>query len=337
LWGGRSRWDGAVHPTNRDVLQCHTRTRPWRLMSDHRDAAIAAVAARQHAAFTRCQAEEVGFDRRSIRWRVECGQWHQRARDVFTLVGAPVTWRQRASAAVLEVGAGAWLSRRAAAALLGVPGFQQSGIEVVTKESVDHVVTLSRLHRSSLLPDHHTTVIDGIPCTTLARTLFDLAGCERPERVARAVDSSLNRLGLTIGHLEEVLALLGGRGRPGTRVTRAICDERGQGYVPPESELEALVDAVVAAAGERQLRRQVVLGDETVIGRVDFLDDEAWIVVEAQSRRFHSSWSDQVARMERHARLAALGYRVIEVTWWQLVHEPHTFIDLLRRARAVAA
>lgn len=239
--------------------------------------------------------------------------------------------------AVLEGGRGTVLSHRSAAALSGVPGFGKGRLETLRPESVDHVVRLSRLHRSSLLPPHHTTLIDGIPCTTVARTLFDLAAAERPARIVRAVDNALSQMGMTIGDLEEVFATLAGRGRAGTRVMRRILDDRGVGYVPVESELEALVDALVKAAGQDPLRRQVILGDDAPIGRVDFFDDRAQVVVEAQSRRYHSSWSAQVERMERHARLAALGIRVIEVSWWQLVNEPHVFIDVLRRARAVAA
>lgn len=306
-------------------------------MTDGRDAAIAAVAARQHASFSRRQAMEVGFDRRSVRWRLDSGRWDRLARDVFAMAGSPDTWRRRAMAAALEAGPGAVVSHRAAAALLRIPGYSAASLETTTRESVDHVVSLSRLHRSSLLPPNHTTVIEGIPCTSLPRTLFDLAGCERPARVARAVDNSLSQLGLTVGRLEEVLAVLAGSGRSGTRSMRRILDERCDGYVPTESELEALVVAVVEAAGEAPLRRQAVLGNDRLIGRVDFVDDRAKLVVEAQGRRYHSSWSDQVARMERHARLAADGYRVIEVTWWQLVEEPELFLDLLRRARSLAA
>lgn len=306
-------------------------------MRDQRDVDIAARAARQHSRFSRSQAYEVGFDRRSVRWRVEQGRWIRVARDVFAIGGSPDTWRAGAMAAVLEAGSSAVLGHRAAAALLGIPGYRQRRFETLTRESVDHVVSLSLLHRSSLLPDHHVTVIDGIPCTTLARTLFDLAGRDRAERVERAVDNALSQLGLTIGRLEQVFADLAGSGRAGTCTIRAILDERGEGYVPTESELEALVVSVVAAAGEPPLRRQVVLGDAAPIGRVDFVDEAAMLVVEAQSRRYHSSWSAQVERMERHARLAALGFRVIEVSWWQLVHKPQLFVDRLRRARATKA
>lgn len=306
-------------------------------MGDGRDAAIAELAAAQHGVFSRAQAYGVGFDRGSVRWRVERQRWLRRARDVFSLNGAPETWRARCSAAVLEVGAGAVLSHRAAAALLGIPGFREGPVETTTRECVDHEVTLSRLHRTSLLPAHHVTTVDGIPCTTLPRTLFALAGTERPARVSRAVDNAMSQLGLTIGRLEEVFADLARRGRPGTVVTRRILDERGEGYVPTESELEALLVAVVSAAGDPPLRRQAVLGDDRPIGRADFVDTAAMLVVEAQSRRYHSSWSSQVERMERHARLAALGYRVIEVTWWQLVDAPHDFVAVLRLARAAAA
>lgn len=307
-------------------------------MASEADLRLAAIAAEQHGVFSRSQAHDLGFRRDHIRSRVRRSAWERMARDVFRLPGTPQTWRQRVMAAVLEAGTGSVASHRSAAVLLGVPRMGESDVEVTHPECRDHRVTLSRLHQSSLLPPEHRTIVDGIPCTTLPRTLFDLAGTEHPARVWNLVSSANRSLGLRVGHLEPVVALLATRGRRGTRTMREILDRLDAGvYRATESELEALVLAVIAAAELPAPEPQVVVGSESPVGRVDFLYRSARIVIEAQSRAFHHDWDAQQADMARRAELAAAGLLVIEVTWWQLVHEPQVFVDRLRRALGAVA
>lgn len=302
------------------------------------DARIAATAARQHGAFSRRQTDDLGFSREAVRHRLRTGRWERLSRDVFRLAGAPGSWRQRLMAAVLEAGPGAVASHRAAAVLLGIPGFDDGSIEVTHPECRNTRVRLSVLHQSSLLPDDHVTVRDGIPCTTLARTIFDLARTEPKPRVSRAARTAMQRHGLTIGQLEAVVSTLATRGRGGTKVMRELLDELGGAtYVPTESELEDLVVAVLSAAGLELPEGQVTVGVDAPIGRVDFVYRAARVVIEAQSRTFHSSWEAQQADMARRAELAAAGYLVIEVTWWQLVHEPEVFVGRVRRALCAVA
>lgn len=307
-------------------------------MGNAPDAQIAATAATQHGVFSRAQAEAAGFGRDAIRYRVRSGRWERLTWNVFRLAGAPGSWRQRLMAAVLEAGDGAVASHRSAARLLGVPGFDGDDIELTHPECRDHRVDLSLLHQSSLLPEEHVLAVDGIPCTTLARTVFDLARTEPRARVARAVTTAIRRLGLSIGGLEAVVALLGKRGRGGTTVMRELLDDlQADAYVPTESELEDLVVAVLTAAGVELPDGQVTVGVDAVIGRVDFVYRSAKVVVEAQSRTFHAGWEAQQADMARRAELAAAGYLVIEVTWWQLVHEPEVFVRRLERALVARA
>jgi hypothetical protein len=307
-------------------------------MGSEIDVRIAATAARQHSVFSRDQAKEVGFTRDLIRYRVKSGRWDRLTRDVFRMAGARPTWRQRVMAAVLEAGPDSVASHRTAAALLGIPGFGEGPVEVTHPECRDTRVALSILHQSSLLPPEHVMVIDGIPCTTLPRTLFDLARTEPEARVVRAVKTARRRLGLTIGRLEAVVAALGKSGRGGTRVMRELLDELdADDYVPTESELEDLVLAVLDAFGVPRPGGQVTLGDDRPVGRVDFLYRREKVVIEAQSKRHHEDWEAQVADMDRRAELVAMGCRIVEVTWWQLVHEPERFVSRLRRALAVAA
>jgi very-short-patch-repair endonuclease len=131
----------------------------------------------------------------------------------------------------------------------------------------------------------------------------------------------------TVQHLVLMLAETGARGRTGTAHLRELLAVRADDYVPPASELEALVTTVIAAAGLKQPTRQVsVGGTQAPIGRIDFAYAPAKILIEADSRRHHSSWSDQQADHRRDLLLAAAGWRVVRVNWHQLIKEPELFI-----------
>jgi hypothetical protein len=301
------------------------------------DVRIAAVAADQAGAFSERQVAFAGGTRAMCRRRVGTGRWRRLAVGVYAMAGSPPTWHQRLWAALLQAGTEAVVSHRSAAALLAIPGFPAGTVEVTVQRGKNHRVTLGVLHETSWLPPSHVTEISGIPCTTLARCIFDLAGVEREGRVARALDSSLTRLGLAMPRQEEVLAVLGRRGRPGTTVMRRLVAARGEGYMPPESELEALVLEVLEAHGLPAPVRQLhVWGGERPVGRVDLGYPPTPVLIEAQSKRFHSSLSDWEADLARFAEAAAGGRLVIPVTWHQLVHEPEAFAERVRHALRAA-
>jgi hypothetical protein len=104
--------------------------------------------------------------------------------------------------------------------------------------------------------------------------------------------------------------------------------------VASATELEALLLDVLQAAGLPAPDPQVDLGDsEGWIGRVDFYYRNARVVIEADSRRWHDPDDDRV----RDNRLAAAGWRVIRITWEQLVNRPWEVVALVRDAIRAAA
>lgn len=309
-----------------------------------------AMAAKQHGAMHRDQLTATGHSSYAIRRAVHLGLIRPLTRDVFLLAGAPDTWLRQLWAAHLELGAGSAVSRRAAAALLTLPGYESGRVEILRKEQAPHPSRLATMHQSSWLPPAHLTTVDGLPCTSLARTLFDLAGLSSPNRlrrgrsfvherrVERTVDHAITQLGLRIDQLADVLATLGGRGRPGTQLMRRIIDARGEGYVATDSELEDLLCDVLEAHGLPRPERQRALGGDLPAGRVDVVYLDARLVIEADSRLHHTALIDADADRWRDIELAAAGFTVIRVTWWILVHEPDRFADRVSRVlqRAVA-
>lgn len=143
----------------------------------------------------------------------------------------------------------------------------------------------------------------------------------------------------TLQQVGLMLAETGARGRQGTALLRRLLRVRMDEYVPPASQLEALVLAVLRGAGiDLPARQEWVGGTTAPAGRVDFVFRDARVMIEADSRRYHSAWLDVQADHRRDLLLAAAGWRIIRVNWHQLIDEPELFISavrsFLRRAAA---
>jgi hypothetical protein len=297
------------------------------------DADIAAVAMRQHGLVHRRQIDQI--DRHTLSRRVDSGALEHLAPDVFAAAGAPRTDKQRAMAAVLDAGEGAIASHTTAAALWRLAGFGFNRIEVMRPDRLSsHPTRLATRHRPQLLQRHHITTVDGIPCTSLARTIFDLAATGLPQkRLERLVNSVANKSPGTLVALHRTLDELAQRGRPGIRLMRAILDERPVGTRLPTG-LEMRFEDILREAGEPPLERQLDLGGHEWLGRVDYLDRPTLLIVEVDSILFHTSPFDRAADAARDEALLAAGYRrVLRVPEEHLWYQPRLALAAVQGAR----
>jgi len=217
-----------------------------------------------------------------------------------------------------------------------LPGFSPGPLDVVNAYGDGHRGPAG-LRQSCDIRAPYITVVDSIPVTTVSRTLFDLAAVVRKSKLERAIDNAL-ALGLvTPAALHQIVELLGEHGRAGTTVMRELVGDRGEGYVATESELEDAFLAFLVQFGLPEPVRQVVLGDETPVGRVDFFFPEAKVVVELDGRRNHTAFLDREADYVRDSRLTAMGIRVMRITWRRLKREPQAVAEELRSALRLAA
>jgi hypothetical protein len=250
---------------------------------------------------------------------------------VYRLAGAIETPRRRAMAAVLAGGAGALLSYSSSAALDGLPGYTIDPV-TISIPRVRRLVEGVRVEQSLALPAHHRRVIDGIPCTSVARTLFDLCGDVHAKRAERSLDAALARRWVTLPALWRVLDDLAVQGRAGTVLLRSLLTERGPRYVPPESELEARFLELVQAHFLPVPERQIDLGDgDSWIGRVDFVWRSARFISEVDGAAFHDGFVDRRHDEERDQRLQADGWTVRRFRWDDIVHHPAEVAAEIRR------
>jgi very-short-patch-repair endonuclease len=302
------------------------------------DLRMEALAERQHGVLTHAQLKQLGWSEKAIEHRRNRGRFLHVARGVYRLAGVPSTSRQRALAAVFAAGADAALSHESAAALPSLPGFNLEPLVVTVERNGRRALAGVRLEQSLEIPLHHRTVFDGIPCTTVARTLFDLCGKRKSwGRVARAMDTALARKMVTKADLWRVLIDLAEHGRDGTVMFRTLLEERGGDYVAPESELERRFVALARNAALPEPERQVDLGDEEGwIGRVDFLFRGARIVVEVDGAEFHDGLLDRQRDEERDTRLTAAGWYVLRLRWRDVVDRPTAVARAVRFRRELS-
>jgi hypothetical protein len=311
------------------------------------DNRIRCLAMGQAGMFTTRQAAECGADAARRHRRVRSGDWIRDHRGIMRLRDHPVTWHTRLWAALFEAQPTAAVSHRSAAQLLGLPGRWRDPVEVTKKRGRHHEVTLGRLHETSWLPPEHICEIDGLPVTNVARTLFDLAGDPEPhlrgerglaiheKRIRSLMNAALGRHGLTIEQEAAVLAALGRRGRPGSALVRVLLKEFGSEYIPTESGLEDLFLSVVTDAGLEAPEKQVRLGADEFVGRVDFVYRAARLVIEIDSH-WHDGPDDRSADRWRDNELHAAGWRVIRIRYRDLVTQPERVVRVIRTALRAA-
>jgi very-short-patch-repair endonuclease len=196
------------------------------------------------------------------------------------------------------------------------------------------------VHESRRLPAHHIKVIDGLAVTSVARTLCDLASIPwgvHPKRLERAMDNALAMRLTTCEELWRVWGDLVSRGRRGVRLLRALLAERLPGYIPPASELEAIFREVVRAAGIEDPVRQLDVGGEDWIGRIDFAFRRQKVLVEVDGRLGHVGELDRKRHAVRDKALEDAGWTVLHFTWEDLVTRPNWVVRELQAELSKAA
>jgi hypothetical protein len=183
---------------------------------------LAAIAAKQHDAFSRTQALAVGFTRDGIRNRLKTGRWVHESRSVYAIAGVPRTWERHLHAALLACGDTAAASHATAAFLLGVREKRPPVIDVtVRRPQSGPVLPGVRVHRAR---DVEAFTKRGVRMTTVARTIVDLADSQEADAI---LDAAIDRRLTTIARMKEYIAPL--KTNPGLQTLKRLLDDRETG------------------------------------------------------------------------------------------------------------
>jgi predicted transcriptional regulator of viral defense system len=308
-----------VETAHKQVMGAYVRVSPL-------DAAIAALAQRQHGVVARAQLVGLGLGRGAIGHRLECGRLHPLHRGVYAVGYRALSREARWIAAVLASGPGAVLSHRSAAALWG--------LRVATGVRADVTVPRKLESRTGIAPHHavlapdEVTVVRGIPVTTSARTLLDLAGAVAPRHLERAInDAEVLRLADALS-LDELV-----RRHPrrrGVAALRRILADGRVGATVTRSELE---DRFLPFLDRERIPRPEVnaplrLGGSWI--EADCMWRAQRLVVELDGYATHATRAAFDHDRARDRALQAAGWRVVRVTWRHLADKPATLAAQLR-------
>jgi Protein of unknown function (DUF559) len=301
------------------------------------DERAAAVAASQACALSRAQARLAGLTDRMIAHRIDRGRWAILHPGVYAIAGSPPTWEQAAWAALLAVGPGAVVSHDSALVVRGIDDryAPRHPLRYIVRHGAHHRVTGAVVHQIDDLTPHQVGDVGGLPVTLPARTIVDLAAIVGQRRLSDLVDVATDRL-TTVARISACLAEVARPGKRGLSRLGAVIDERGPGYVPPQSELEARMFGALAAAGLPTPRRQFPLpGRGAVEGMVDAAYADERVIVEADGRRWHTRIRQLRLDHRRDAEAARVGWQTVRLLYEELTEEPAEQATLVADVLAV--
>jgi very-short-patch-repair endonuclease len=275
--------------------------------------AIARIAGRQDNVIERDQLLGAGLTRSGIgRW-LTAGRMQRMHRGVYLIGPAPPTPMAKARAAVLACGEGAVLSHRSAAAVYGLLSPTDDVVDVTVVARNPGVRPGIRLHRVAQIPGPDaTTTLTGLPITSVARTICDLAATESANQCEAAFQEALYRRVVT----DQGLAAVVKREpkRRGAPVIRALLKDPHL----TRSERERRLLRLIKAAG---LPRPV-----TNVRVHGYLVDVYWpahqLIVEFDGWGAHGHRLAFERDRKRDQVMVAAGIRVLRVTDRQLTGEP---------------
>lgn len=293
------------------------------------DRRIGNLADRQHGVVGRAQLEAIGLGRSAVLGRIQRGWLRPVHRGVYAVGHSRLSDRGRWIAGVLAgggvIGANeppssptkhlAVLSHRSAAALHGLMPGNRRVVEITTTTPRPSRVDL-RVHRTTLI-EGSVTVREGIPCTTVARTLIDIAATENELAARRAWANAVSRNLVRRAEVEHELRRA--PRRPGTAFVRA---EFGQdyGYLAQRTRSDLERDAL-RFCRDFDLPRPsanclVHVGDRRF--EADLLWAEPRLIVEVDGGRTHGHAAARRTDRRRDEILQLAGWRTVRIGEWEL-------------------
>jgi predicted transcriptional regulator of viral defense system len=292
------------------------------------DCLIDGLASQQHGIVAGAQLRRLGLDDRRVRRRVEAGRLHRIHQGVYAVGYRPLSAHGRRMAAVLACGSGAVLSHRSAAALWGLRENRRGSYDVTAPNRRGRIPAGIEAHRDGTLVPADRTVLHGIPCTSVERTLLDLAAVVPVGELRKAIsEAEVLRL---LDHDAIRRLIKRNRGRRGVARLRMLLDDIHPLTQRTRSEMERRFLQLCERAGLPQPEVNVELDFDGLRLVPDFLWRDAGLIIEADSRRYHDTDSAFLLDRRREQHLLLAGWRVARCTWEQVDREPRNLARIIR-------
>jgi len=293
------------------------------------DRSIADLAARQHSVIGRAQLLRSGWSVQEIKWRTRTGRLHRIYAGVYSVAPRRLLTRQGWwMAAVLASGPEALLSHGTAAALWGIRGYSGGAVHVTVPHKSTSTKRIRRHH--SPLPADERAAEEGIPVTSVHRTLFDLAVTVSVDEVVAMIKEAeylqrWDRLSLP-GLLDRY---------PGKRGSRKLRFALRRLKEEPPGRKRSKLEERFAPFLRRHHLPLPRFNDWILLGPKRYQVDCHWpdrrLIVELDGWEGHSSRSAFQDDRSRDRKLKVADFSVLHITWSQLDVEPEALASDLRQ------
>jgi predicted transcriptional regulator of viral defense system/very-short-patch-repair endonuclease len=288
---------------------------------------LAALAKKQHGVVSIRQLRgPLCYSQAAVERLAVAGRLHRLHQGVYAVGCADLSLHGHCLAAVLASGPEALLSHYSATWLWGLSHHRPIPIHVTTPVPRGKRTPI-RIHRSSTLTDADRCLYEGIPVTSVARTLLDQAALVPPRHLRRLLKRAEERKRFDLAATHDVIARNRGH-RGAKRLRRAIVL-----YEPPpftRSEFESVFfEAVLAAGLPRPRVNNDIAGHE-----VDLYWPEHRFAVELDLYETHGTRESFESDRLRQEDLLLEGIGMTRVTGPRFAREPNAVLARIARLLA---
>ncbi len=292
---------------------------------------VAELAEEQHGVVARRQLRGLGLLDGAIDRRIASGYLRPLFRGTFAVGHRAISREGTMLAATLACEDGTVLSHGSAAELLGLWDKQLPVVHVVPSDWSGRKIPGIRWHRVRPPDQDEVIVRNRIRCTTISRTLVDMAGQSGTGQLRRLVEQAAILRQLDVEEIELVLSR--GRRRGATRLRTTLRRWQGIAESRPQlrSRLEARLLPRLIEEGIPAPRCNAALEIEGHRFEIDMLWEEQRLAIETDGEETHGTEAAFQRDRWRDQLLVADGYRTARITWRQVQDEPVAVVNRIAR------
>lgn len=283
---------------------------------------------RFHGAFKKEHAIEAGMTRGQVARRVQSGLWVPIHAGIYRCSASPITPDLLEAAAVLAAGPHGCLSHLSAAYRHGLRNTRPPVIEVFAAHWEGPVPEQVRVHRCRAPQKLDVVAVDGILCTSVPRTILDIAHLH-PRELPSTADHAVRDGEAT----REELWLFArrSRGHHGQKRLRRRLEMQPLNLEAHDSDGETAFEEIASRCWPRRWVHHHLVPTREATFEIDFAFPEEKLAVEIDGR--HHLLGDQVEfDARRDALLAEAGWETLRVTRKLVLSNPDETARLVDEA-----
>ncbi len=269
---------------------------------------------------TRDQLLDMGVSERAIARRVKSGALTVAGSAVYQVI--PSTDHiDLLRGAVMALPDPVVVSHESAAHLLRFPCLPVLEPTVTVVSRTTHTFRGVTVRRTDDIAKGDVIAIEGLPVTSIVRTVYDLAGVLTFKRFDAIAEGLVIDGRLTLREVERAIARLGRRGKRGTVAMRTFAEARSAGSDPNATVLERRGRSALARAGLPAPVPQYPI-PWAAGRRFDDAYPDVALAIEWDSRAWHSQQKAIGADRRRDRDAAVHGWLVVRFTWQDVTDDP---------------